>query len=180
MPGAPKMAAIKRKLNDQAQAIYRAIAEGVIHREIAAQVGVETTQLTRWLNHPSRRERYQSLRRVRAQSLVDGATVALAQADPLTIRVAEAQANWAKWLAGRLDPERWGDRPAVAVQVNAGQVTINAADVLADLLRRGELNAERVAEKQQIARPTDERVAEKQHIDHDSEHHQSVNGDNGQ
>lgn len=86
---------------------------------LAATLNVSRFLLDRWIKgEPERKEQFSRARALGADALVDEGGDLLDSATRETIAVANARAGWRKWLAGKYDPQSYGDSQAPQVQVN--------------------------------------------------------------
>lgn len=105
---------------DKALAYLLAVTEdGQSLLKVAQSLNVSRFLLSRWVKGDD--ERYKAYARARAlsaDSLVDRGGELLDTATRETIQQHRAQAEWRKWLAGKYDPQSYGDAQAPQVQVN--------------------------------------------------------------
>ena len=85
----------------------------------------------KWINEtPERQEKYKDARRQYAHSLAEETlSIADGTVDPAEANISKMRIDTRKWLAGKIDPDSWGDKNHQAA------ITINIQDQHLEALR---------------------------------------------
>lgn len=118
MAGTPKKRAMLLSI-DKHDAEIRALVEGgKTLREIESATGFPHQRIHEWLTHASRADWYKSCRRAKATMSAETMLEIMERATRESIAVDRERSKAHQWTAERLDPDNWGNRPLVAVQLN--------------------------------------------------------------
>jgi hypothetical protein len=126
MAGTPKKRAAMLAVQDKAEEVTRLAEEGKTLREIGEATGLPYQRVHAWVTHADRKEWWDAIRKARASQAAEESHTVLRQATHATIPVDRELSRNLQWLAERLDPDGWGNRPTVAVQVNVAQAFVEA------------------------------------------------------
>jgi hypothetical protein len=126
MAGTPKKRAAMVAVQDKAAEVVQLAEAGKSLREIESATGLPYQRVHAWLTHPDRKEWWESVRKSRAAQAAEESHEVLKQATHATIPVDRELSRNLQWLAERLDPDGWGNRPTVAVQVNVAAAFVQA------------------------------------------------------
>lgn len=119
--------------------VFPLVAEGntlaavlrIIQREHPDELGELSRQvLSTWCNRPQRKQAYIEARREGAAAFAESSVELTDRATPDTAYLAKLQSDNRRWYAGKLDHEAWGDKTAAGVQVNIGQMHLDAVKQL--------------------------------------------------
>jgi transposase-like protein len=116
------------------------LATGDNLRDIARAIGVNHHALHRWVQREENVEQYEAANRARAEliiaeidEIVDDPTLGNYTDKEGNIRVDSGSVNRAKlriehrhWLAGKLDPDAYGEKDKNNVQINLNNIHLNA------------------------------------------------------
>lgn len=147
MGGTPKFNALCRKIDADwggEDGIIDIIAGGVTQNKLAARLGVSRQMLYKWSKMTEgRREKYLEARTTCAgvyadeskdllDDLADDPDVTSAQ-----VSLARARSHSRQWTAGKLNPEKYGDKQVIDITVNAENLHLDAVrDLSAAFLER--------------------------------------------
>jgi hypothetical protein len=107
--------------------ICQRIADGETLADIAREYEMSRSVIQQWFGRdPDRREALRRARVLAAASLADQALSIADQAESENVQVAKLRIETRRWLASRMDPEQYGDRPTNAVQINIGTLHLDA------------------------------------------------------
>jgi hypothetical protein len=137
MAGTPKKRQALATIDARGAEVLALVEEGKSLREIEAVTGFPFQRIHAWLKKPEREEWYKSMKQAKAAACAEESWRVLLGATRDSIPVDREKAKNLQWQAERLDPDEWGNRPQVAVQVNILEAFVEA-------LRMG--NAERGAD----------------------------------
>lgn len=126
MAGAPKKRAAMLAVEAKAEQVKALAEEGKSLRDIERATGLPYQRIHQWCTAAERAEWWKNIRRSRASKAADDAQAVLDGASRDTITVDRERARNLQWMAERLDPEEWGNRPTVAVQVNLAAAFVQA------------------------------------------------------
>ena len=127
MAGRQKYRQIFAALETREQDILNRISAGRTLASIAHDLGVHRPTLSAWLaGDEARAERYALAKKAGAAAIAED-VVAIADASTReTVAADRLRVDARTWLAGRWDPETFGDRPGVAVNVDLGDLFLRA------------------------------------------------------
>ena len=129
MAGQPLIRAVNARIHKAGgeEYVFTRVAEGKTLKEIAEEIGVSRQQLSTWCNHRQRRDALARARREAATALVEeGLTIADGVQDPTEVPVAKLRADYRRWMAGKLNREAWGDQQGPLVNINLGDLHLEA------------------------------------------------------
>jgi hypothetical protein len=121
-----------------AEEIIERIEEGEVLEQIAADERMPTRRtINRWIEqHSDFCQRYARARTKQAAAVAEhGYVAAWADDGPEHVQRNRLRFDAARWLAGRLDPPRWSDKPEVSVHVNDAATNERRAELVAALQR---------------------------------------------
>ena len=97
------------------------------HYTIAQDLGVHRPTLSTWLaGEEGRAARYAAAKKAGAAALAEEAVAIADGSTPGTVVADRLRVDARTWLAGRWDPETFGDRAGVAVNVDLGDLFLRA------------------------------------------------------
>lgn len=109
------------------QRICERIADGETMTDIAREYGIGRSVMQDWFKRdPARREALRRARETAASALADQALTIADTTDAQNVQVAKLRIETRRWLASRMDPEQYGERPTTAVQVNIGALHLDS------------------------------------------------------
>jgi hypothetical protein len=114
------------------------IEEGEVLEQIAADERMPTRRtINRWIEqHIDFCQRYARARTKQAAAVAEhGYVAAWADDGPEHVQRNRLRFDAARWLAGRLDPSRWSDKPEVSVHVSDAATNERRAELIAALQR---------------------------------------------
>jgi len=119
-------------------AVFARVAEGATIKALAGELGVPRSFLSTWCNADRRVDRYARARREAAQSHAEEGMEIADAAEPENAQVAKLRSDYRRWMAARMDPRSWGEAKAAQVNIDMGQMHLEAVKELgrADAPRR--------------------------------------------
>lgn len=130
MAGNPKRRAEMTMLGQHEEQIFDWLDAGRTQSEIAAELGVMRTSITRWLNaNEGRKQALADSRALAATHLAeDSLTIAdnVRGIDAAEVQAARLKIDARRFLAGVWDRERYGEQRGAAVTVNIGSLHLDA------------------------------------------------------
>ncbi len=147
MAGQPKLRALRARIADAARAagavsseawLFARVADGVLLSTLCADLGCNRSLLYTWINKTEeRRDAFRYARALAADSHADEAVTILDAADPATIGVARARAEYRRWLAQSFNREQYAaNAPAARQTVSIQELHLRAVQMTDDELRR--------------------------------------------
>ena len=107
--------------------VFAQVAEGKTLKSIAEELGITRPILSAWCNAAPRKDAYIHARRAAADTLVEqGLEIADSARDPTEVPAAKLQADYRRWMAGKIDRESWGDQHGALVNIDLGQLHLEA------------------------------------------------------
>jgi hypothetical protein len=108
--------------------IFAQVADGRTLKDIAEELGVSRQILSTWANAPARRDALARARREAASALVDEALAITdsVEAETAAIQKAKLQSDLRRWIAGRLSREDWGEQQGALLNIDLGQMHLEA------------------------------------------------------
>lgn len=112
--------------------IFRRIASGELVTDIMESYGYSRDMMYQWINQggEARRQAFEDAKRQSAEALAEQAgRIIDAAADATStaaVMVARERMGYRKWLAGIRDRETFGERAGAEIQVNIGQLHLDA------------------------------------------------------
>lgn len=110
------------------EVLWDRLASGATVMAVSAELGVSLSALDRWVQRggDERRERYARARARGGQSLAEQ-TIAIADsADIESVQLAKLRIDQRWKLAGKLDPETYGERNGPVVNIDLGSLALEA------------------------------------------------------
>ena len=116
--------------------IFDDIATGMSVRKLVAKHGIGNRAFYHWLNdEPGRKARYRQAQERQARVLAEECIeIADATQDAAQAQVSKLRIDARKFMASKIDPERWGDQkgPLVNMNISVGGTHLNAIKDLAN------------------------------------------------
>ncbi len=107
--------------------VFSQVAEGRTLKALAEELGISRPILSAWCNALPRRDAYTHARRAAADALVEeGLAIADSARDPSEVPAAKLQADFRRWMAGKIDRESWGEQQGALVNIDLGQMHLEA------------------------------------------------------
>ena len=114
--------------------IFERVMAGRTIKSIQKEVEIGNRVFYTWLHggpkstrDPSRWTRYQEARRIAADTLAEECVeIADATVDPEQVGISKLKIQARQWLAGAMNPETFGNRQSTQVNVNLGDMHIQA------------------------------------------------------
>ena len=103
----------------------------------------------KWINEtPERQEKYKDARRQYAHSLAEETlSIADGTVDPAEANISKMRIDTRKWLAGKIDPDSWGDKNhQAAITINIQDQHLEALRSLGDVIEQEEDEAVEMVE----------------------------------
>lgn len=128
MAGRPITRKEYKRLDGVEEDIYEDIATGLPVTKAILKYNCSKRIWYGWLEKvPGRLEKYHAARKRWAEYLAEE-TLAIADSstDPGDTAVNKLRVDTRKWLASRVDPERWADKQAPAIQISLQNEHLNA------------------------------------------------------
>ena len=130
MAGQPKRRAQYGLLDMHESDVFDHIANGLSVVNSIKFWKVSKRVWYKWLEEPGRMERYKVARKQYALDLAEETlSIADSTVDPSEANIAKMRIDTRKWMAGKVDPDQWGDKNQQA------SVTINIQDQHLEALR---------------------------------------------
>ena len=131
MAGSPKRASQLRLLTMHEDDVFNHLADGLTVENSIRFWKTSKRIWYKWINETTeRQEKYKAARRQYAHSLAEETlSIADGTVDPAEANISKMRIDTRKWLAGKIDPDSWGDKNHQA------SVTINIQDQHLEALR---------------------------------------------
>ena len=128
VPTESERKALMRRIEDVGgvEAVLVRYAEGDSLQQLAAAFGCRPAQISAILRAPAWKEKFEHAKKLKAELAIDRGMQAVRQATPETASVAKLQWEAERWLAGKLDVEAYGEKPQAAININLGDLHLNA------------------------------------------------------
>ncbi len=128
MPGTPLRTKLRRDViaAGGVEALLARIAAGETISKIAKDFGVSRPMMSIFLSKNAGRDAVVAAQKSAAGALVDQALEIADSATHDDDRAARLKIDVRKWLAGRLDPETFGEKTGPLVEVNLGALHLEA------------------------------------------------------
>jgi transcriptional regulator with XRE-family HTH domain len=128
MPGRPKTRAAFALIEKSGgeHLILNRVAEGTTLKQLAEELGISRPMLSAWCNHPTRQDAYTRARRAAADAYMDEGLEILDKAQPEDVHVARARSDFRKYLAARLNPSAWSEKPSTELTIDLGALHLAA------------------------------------------------------
>lgn len=129
MPGSPQKRQAIQTIEERGGylPICRRIADGETLADVARDYNTSRSVIQQWFaRDPERREALRRARVLAASAFADQAITIADTADAQNVQVAKLRIETRRWLASRMDPEQYGERPTTAVQVNIGALHLDS------------------------------------------------------
>ena len=132
MAGFPMRRALEKKIESLGgiEFVTAHIAQGMTIGRLAEFIECSRPILSLWLNHThERRAAVLKARKLKAEKLAEEALEIADQVDETSnsgVNKARLQVDTRKWMAGKLDPENYGDTAKTQVTVNLGDLHLQA------------------------------------------------------
>lgn len=102
------------------------IAEGTALTALGKLYDVSPAVLSGLLRRPEYREKYEQAKKISAEMWVEKGMLSVETAMPETVGVAKLQWAAATYMAEKLDPDTYASKAGVQVNVNLGQMHLDA------------------------------------------------------
>ncbi|MFN7882987.1 MAG: hypothetical protein ACK5PF_08250 [bacterium] len=102
------------------------IAEGTTLTALGQTYAVSPAVLSGLLRRQEYREKYEQAKKIAAEMWVEKGMLSVETAMPETVGVAKLQWTAATYMASKLDPDTYADKAGVQVNVNLGQLHLDA------------------------------------------------------
>lgn len=102
------------------------IAEGATLTALGQLYAVSPAVISGVLRRPEYREKYDQAKKIAAEMWVEKGLLSVETAMPETVGVAKLQWGAATYMAAKLDPDTYADKAGVQVNVNLGQMHLDA------------------------------------------------------
>lgn len=119
------------------QFILNRVAEGATLKQLAEELGISRPMLSAWCNNSTRQDAYARARRAAAEAYMDQGLEILDNASPEDVQVARARSDFRKYLAARLDPVVWSEKPTNELTIDLGALHLAAVKALSTTRRDG-------------------------------------------
>ena len=131
MAGSPKRASQLRLLTMHEDDVFSHLADGLTVENSIKFWKTSKRIWYKWMNETvERQEKYKDARRQYAHSLAEETlSIADGTVDPSEANISKMRIDTRKWLAGKIDPDSWGDKNHQAA------ITINIQDQHLEALR---------------------------------------------
>ena len=132
MAGYPMRRALEKKIEEMGgiEFVTAHIAQGMTIGRLAEFIECSRPMLSFWINHTEeRRTAVINARKLKAEKLAEEALDIADQVDETSnsgVNKARLQVDTRKWLAGKLDPESYGDTSKTQVNINMGDLHLQA------------------------------------------------------
>jgi hypothetical protein len=132
MAGFPMRRALEKKIEGMGGIEFVAahIAQGMTIGRLAEFIECSRPMLSFWINQTEeRRTAVLGARKLKAEKLAEEALEIADQVDETSnsgVNKARLQVDTRKWMAGKLDPENYGDTAKTQVNVNLGDLHLQA------------------------------------------------------
>lgn len=120
--------ALMRRIEDTGgvEALLVRFAEGDTLQALADAFGCRATQISAILRSEKWRDKYEQAKKIKAEMAIDRGMGAVRAATPETVGVAKLQWEAERWMAGKLDPDAYGEKQQPLVNVNLGSLHLAA------------------------------------------------------
>ena len=132
MAGFPMRRALEKKIEEMGgiEFVTAHIAQGMTIGRLAEFIECSRPMLSFWINQTEeRRTAVINARKLKAEKLAEEALDIADQVDESSnsgVNKARLQVDTRKWLAGKLDPEAYGDTSKTQVNINMGDLHLQA------------------------------------------------------
>jgi hypothetical protein len=132
MAGYPMRRALEKKIEEMGGIEFVAahIAQGMTIGRLAEFIECSRPMLSFWINHTEeRRVAVLNARKLKAEKLAEEALEIADEVDESSnsgVNKARLQVDTRKWLAGKLDPENYGDTAKTQVNISMGDLHLQA------------------------------------------------------
>lgn len=132
MAGFPMRRALEKKIEGMGGIEFVAahIAQGMTIGRLAEFIECSRPMLSFWINQTEeRRTAVLGARKLKAEKLAEEALEIADQVDETSnsgVNKARLQVDTRKWMAGKLDPENYGDTSKTQVNINMGDLHLQA------------------------------------------------------
>lgn len=111
-------------------AVFELVATGMTKKQLLKTLGVSCGAFDNWVEKTAERaSSYSRAREAGASALADETIEIADEAEPQTAQVAKLRIEARRWLAGKINPEAYGDKTGPAL-------TLNLGDMMLDSLRK--------------------------------------------
>jgi hypothetical protein len=108
------------------QWVFERLAGGATVTQLAKALGVSRGVLSWWCNSDCRKDAYLRARKSGAAALAEDSLAIADNAKPIDVQVARLRVEHRRWMASKLDPDRWETQKGPAIQVNVANLHIDA------------------------------------------------------
>jgi hypothetical protein len=132
MAGFPIRRALEKKIEEMGgiEFVCAHVAQGMTLNRLAEFIECSRPMLSFWINHTEeRRVAVLNARKLKAEKLAEEALEIADQSDETSnsgVNKARLQVDTRKWLAGKLDPEAYGDTAKTQVNISMGDLHLQA------------------------------------------------------
>jgi hypothetical protein len=132
MAGYPMRRALEKKIEEMGgiEFVTAHIAQGMTIGRLAEFIECSRPMLSFWINHTEeRRTAVINARKLKAEKLAEEALEIADQVDESSnsgVNKARLQVDTRKWMASKLDPENYGDTAKTQVNINLGDLHLQA------------------------------------------------------
>ena len=132
MAGYPMRRALEKKIEEMGGIEFVAahISQGMTIGRLAEFIECSRPMLSFWINHTEeRRVAVLNARKLKAEKLAEEALEIADEVDESSnsgVNKARLQVDTRKWLAGKLDPEAYGDTAKTQVNISMGDLHLKA------------------------------------------------------
>jgi hypothetical protein len=149
MAGSPKRASQLRLLTMHEYDVFNHQADGLTVENSIRFWKTSKRIWYKWINEtPERQEKYKDARRQYAHSLAEETlSIADGTIDPAEANISKMRIDTRKWLAGKIDPDSWGDKNhQAAITINIQDQHLEALRSLGDVIEHEEDEAVEMVE----------------------------------
>lgn len=128
VPTESEKKALMRRIEDVGgvEALLVRYAEGDSLQTLANAFGCRPSQIGAILRSDKWKDLYERAKKLKAEMAIDRGMDSVRHATPETVGVAKLQWEAERWMAGKLDPDAYGDKQQPLVNVNLGSLHLAA------------------------------------------------------
>lgn len=128
VPSKSEKADLARRIEEVGgvEALLVRFAEGESLQKLANAFRCRPSHISAILRSDKWREKYEQAKKLKAEMAIEKGLEAVREATPETVGVAKLTWEAEKWLAGKLDPEAFGEKQQPLVNISVGALHLDA------------------------------------------------------